>query len=549
MRRPVSVLLAAMLLLDGVGGVAAAPLALSAAPLPMSAAPTSVTVPAVPAAVTVKVATFNILYGGDEISLNSPGGHWCMNPAGCAASIAQVVAAIRASDADTVGIQEGTGNACRIADALDWQCSPRLQVISRFPLIDPPGADGLYVYNEVAPGRIMAVANVHLTSDPYGPYFPREGWTLEEILALERELRLPEVQRHRDVLPGLAAAGIPVVLTGDFNSPSHLDWTEAVSEVRPVEVPYPIDWPVARALADAGFRDAYRDAHPDPVVDPGFTWTPGYPRERRGVEVHDRIDWVLHTGPVTTIAAELVGEGAYPGTDIAVDPWPSDHRSMVATLQVQAAVPPSFAAVVSRRAFIGEPLQVAFNGSGATDERIVIVPTGAPLAAAVATTATAGATHGIRTISTTGWAAGTYDAVLVEGTTMVGGRSTFHLYPPGTPPSVRTDKTTYREGEPIRVDWAAGPGWKWDWLGVTRRGAGNVNVQATCTGGYCGDADYLVWRYVDAATEGSAVFDATTASQGVTTWPLKRGWYRVVFYFDDGYQLLALSAPFRVIAP
>ena len=80
-------------------------------------------------------------------------------------------------------------------------------------------------------------------------------------------------------------------------------------------------------------------------------------------------------------------------------------------------------------------------------------------------------------------------------------------------------------------------------------GAGNVNVQATCTGGYCGDADYLVWRYVDAATEGSAVFDATTARQGITTWPLKRGWYRVVFYFDDGYQLLALSAPFRVIAP
>ncbi len=125
-----------------------------------------------------------------------------MDPAGCAASIAQVVAAIRASGADTVGMQEGTGNACRIADALGWQCSPRLQVISRFPLIDPPGADGLYVYNEVAPGRVMAVANVHLTSDPYGPYFPREGWTLDEILAQEAELRLHEVARHRDGAAG-----------------------------------------------------------------------------------------------------------------------------------------------------------------------------------------------------------------------------------------------------------------------------------------------------------------------------------------------------------
>jgi hypothetical protein len=527
MRRALRLLMAAMLVLGVPGGASAEP------------------VPAAP--VTVKVATFNILYGGDEISLQQPGGHWCQDPAGCAASLAQVVAAIRASGADTVGMQEGTGNACRIADALGWHCSPRLQVISRFPLIDPPGADGLYVYNEVTPGRVMAVANVHLTSDPYGPYFPREGWTLDEVLALEAELRLHEVERHRTVLPALAASGIPVVMTGDFNSPSHLDWTAAVSDVRPVEVPYPIDWPVARSLADAGFRDAYRDAHPDPVADPGFTWTPGYPRERKGVEVHDRIDWVLHTGPATTLTAELVGEGAYPGTDVAVDPWPSDHRARVATLRVEAAVPPPFAAPASRRAFIGDPLAVAFNGTGAAGERVAIVPAGAPLSAAIASVPTAPVTHGMRAIATAGWTPGTYDAVLAQGSTIIGGRSTFHVYPAGTAPSVRTRAAVYREGEPITVDWAAGPGWKWDWLAVTKRGAGNVDVQATCTGGYCGDADYLVWRYVDTAVQGTATFDAQTAREGVTTWPLKRGWYRVVLYFDDGYQLLAVSAPFRVV--
>ena len=127
--------------------------------------------------VTLRVATFNILYGGDELDLTTPRSHWCVRPSGCAASIEQVVAAVRASGADTVGIQEGTGNGCRIADLLGWHCNGRLQVISRYPLIDPPGADGLYVYNEVAPGRVVAIANVHLTSDPYGPYFPREGWT------------------------------------------------------------------------------------------------------------------------------------------------------------------------------------------------------------------------------------------------------------------------------------------------------------------------------------------------------------------------------------
>ncbi len=208
--------------------------------------------------------------------------------------MARIADAIRASGADIVGMQEGTGNGCRIADLLGWNCNGRLQVLSRFPLIDPPGGDGIYIYAEAAPGRVMALANVHLPSDPYGPYFPREGWTPDEVLALEHELRMPAIQPQLADLPPLAASGIPVVLTGDFNSPSHLDWTSAVSAVRPVDVPYPIDWPVARALATAGFSNSYRQVHPDPVAEPGFTWTPGYPRERKGVEVHDRIDWVLH---------------------------------------------------------------------------------------------------------------------------------------------------------------------------------------------------------------------------------------------------------------
>ena len=497
--------------------------------------------------VTLRVATFNILYGGDELDLTTPRSHWCVRPSGCAASIEQVVAAVRASGADTVGIQEGTGNGCRIADLLGWHCNGRLQVISRYPLIDPPGADGLYIYNEVAPGRVVAIANVHLTSEPYGPYFPREGWTAEEILALERTLRLPEVARHVEALPGLAASGIPVIMTGDFNSPSHLDWTNAVSAVRPVEVPYPIDWPVARALADAGFSDSYRDAHRSPVMDPGFTWTAGYPRERKGVEVHDRIDWVLHAGPVTTVAAQIVGESAYAGTDITVDPWPSDHRAMVATLAVDAAVPPSFAAVASRRVFIGETLSAWFAGSGRAGELVAVVPAGGGSGSAVAGRSTDGQTHGTLGFPTAGWPAGEYDVVLVQDGTIVGGRSRIHLYPPGTPPSLSTDKGTYRVGEPIQVNWAAGPGWKWDWLAITKRGAGNVDIQSTCTGGYCGDGDYLVWRYVETGVAGSTMFDGTTGREGKTTWPIPQGWYRVVFYFDDGYQLLAVSAPFRVV--
>lgn len=501
---------------------------------------------AAPATVDVRVMSFNILYGGDEISLGGDHGHWCQDGAGCAETLEQVAAAIRVARADVVGMQEGTGNGCRIAAMLGWYCNGRLQVLSRFRLLDPPDGNGIYVHVEVAPGRVMAIGNVHLPSDPYGPYYPREGWTLNEVLALEHELRMPAIEPQLAALPPIAAAGIPVILTGDFNSPSHLDWTSAVSAVRPVEVPYPIDWPVGRALADAGFRDSYREVRPDPVADPGFTWTSGYPRERKGVEVHDRIDWVLHAGPSEALASEVVGEAAYPGTDVALDPWPSDHRAVVSTLRVTPAAPSSYATATERRVFTGDPLEVGWVDALGAASAIAIVPAGSGLGAAIATAPTGGATSGAVVLPTGAWQPGAYDVVLVTGGAIVGDRTTFHAYAAGTRPAVSVGKPVYREGEPIDVTWTAAPGWKWDWLAVTKRGAGNVDQSADCTGGYCGAGGYLLWTYTGTTVEGSTTID-TTAQAGKVTWPLPPGWYRMAMYFDDGYALLAVSEPFRVV--
>ena len=90
----------------------------------------------------------------------------------------------------------------------------------------------------------------------------------------------PAIQERLDVLPDLVEAGIPTFLTGDFNAPSHLDWTEAAVGLRP-HVKYAMPWPVSMAVEAAGFRDAYRELHPDPVADPGLTWWAGRPADRR----------------------------------------------------------------------------------------------------------------------------------------------------------------------------------------------------------------------------------------------------------------------------
>ena len=79
----------------------------------------------------------------------------------------------------------------RLASLLGWHASPQAHVISRFPILDPPHSHGLFTYVEPVPGRVIAVANTHLPSTPYGPYRVRAGWSKHRVLQLERTLRLP----------------------------------------------------------------------------------------------------------------------------------------------------------------------------------------------------------------------------------------------------------------------------------------------------------------------------------------------------------------------
>jgi hypothetical protein len=494
----------------------------------------------------VRVLNLNIFYGGDELDLRT--GSWCLRPSGCSETLEQVSHVIGSSGADIVGIEEGEHNAGVIADALGWYASDRTQVISRFPIVDPPGADGIYVWVEVVPGRFVAIGNVHLPSDPYGPYEIRDGATLPEVLDLEESLRLPAIQEQLQALPALATAGFPTFLTGDFNSPSHLDWTAAVSAVRP-EVPYPVDWPVSRALANAGFRDSYREVHPDPITVPGFTWTPGGPE---GVpdEVHDRIDWVLASGPATALASTVVGEAGGPDVGIGFDPYPTDHRGVLTTFRVTPAIPAPFVAPSERRVFVGDELAVRYRTAAGTGQTVALVPTGQGPSASVASVHAGppGPRDGTATFDTSGVEPGAYEAILVAGGAVIS-RAPFWLYEPGTDTAVWTSKRTYVVGEPIEVSWNAAPGFRWDWLGAYSPGDSAVSpLSARCNAGCASNGRYLLYVYTKTAIEGTATFDAS-AFPGYATWPLRAGTYEIRFLVDDSYRSIAVSANFKVIKP
>ena len=256
--------------------------------------------------------------------------------------------------------------------------------MSRFPLIDPPAAKGEYVLVQVRPGEVFALANVHLTSDPYGPYAVRDGRPLARVLRLERRTRLPEIKATLGSFAPVLRRGVPTLMTGDFNTPSHLDWTAAVDAVRP-DVRYPVAWPVTRALAGAGFQDAYRATHPDPVAAPGITWTFGYPFPRRAAdEVIDRIDLIGASAGVEVLDSGIAGPPGTPDVTVPIDPYPSDHRAVVAHVRLAPSVPSPFASVLHRRVVRGEPIGVRYAAPrGEGSDRLAIVRAGKPAARAI----------------------------------------------------------------------------------------------------------------------------------------------------------------------
>jgi endonuclease/exonuclease/phosphatase family metal-dependent hydrolase len=487
---------------------------------------------------TVKVMTFNVFYGGDDYDLAKQ--DWCATTNGCPATLDRVVEAIRSTGADVVGLEEGEGNTREIARRLGWHASPRTQIVSRFPLLEPLEARGAYVLAEPEPGKAIAVSSIHLPSDPYGPYAIRDGASEREVLAIERRARVPALTRRLAELRGVLDSGMPVFLVGDFNSPSQLDWTEAV-DARREEVRYPVEWPVGVLAAEAGFRDSYREAYPDPVVRPGFTWTPGGPEAVKN-EVHDRIDWVLVAGPADTVASEILGESAYPDTDLAADPFPSDHRGVVSTLSVDLADTPVLVSVQDRDLTAGEEVRVSYSAAGHDGTRLAIVP--ARTTGGWAPVEDTEGAVGTATLATAGLGPGAKAVVLVGADGSALARAPFWLYAPGTPVTVEPTETTYRADDPITYKWSRAPGNRWDWIGLYP----STEAEVPTDGGIPDDSgDYLFYEYTHTEIEGAGRIAATSLA-GSGTWPLRPGRYELRMMVDDGYQTVARSKPFTVEA-
>ena len=318
---------------------------------------------------TLKVLQLNIWHEGTQVE----GGFQA------------IVDEIKRTDADVVFLSEvrnydGVPFVPRLVKALHeagslyyGEHSPLdVCVLSRYPVLhqedvragDPGKGSGSLLRAVLQVGdRKVAAYSAHLDYKNYACYLPRgyDGATwkkLEAPVTQPDSVLLANRQAYREEVISLfirkAAEDrqrhLVVLLGGDFNEPSYLDWQEDTRHLWDHGGAI-VNWDCSRLLQEAGYTDVYREIHPNPVTHPGFT----FPSDNDRVPVdklswapeadeRDRIDFIYYAGQgLRPVAAQVLGPSSSIVRSRRVEEntsdeflcplgvWPSDHKGVLAS--------------------------------------------------------------------------------------------------------------------------------------------------------------------------------------------------------------------------
>jgi len=219
-------------------------------------------------------------------------------------------------------------------------------------------------------GKPFCFYSCHLDYKNYECYMPRgySGTTWQKIekpiteeaivLAANRlsyrdeSIRafIQDAQKERD-------NGYSVILGGDFNEPSHLDWATDTKDLFDHNGAV-INWDCSKMLYEAGYRDAYRERYPDAVNYPGFTFPAGNKLAEEAklerlawapeADERDRIDFIYYffqspsvtlekstlVGPVETVLRNrIVNRDTKDKFLTPKGIWPTDHKGNLAVFK------------------------------------------------------------------------------------------------------------------------------------------------------------------------------------------------------------------------
>lgn len=314
---------------------------------------------------TVKTLVLNAWFGGTAVS----GG------------VDMIVQIIKQTGATIVFLPEAKSTTSDIVQKLnasgatfDFRMSGSTAVISAYPIAETATLPFMTkAVLTVGTVQIAAYA-AHLQYQWYATYLPRgygagvpsgefseHGWNkipsgpITDPPALNRvntaSGRPDAVNRFIADARSERLLGRVVLLGGDFNEPSTLDWTEATAnrfDHNGVVMP----WQSTQALKDAGFTDDFRKKYPDPVRNPGFTWPASNPNAAVSsltwapeADERDRIDYLFHfadprlswqdtqlVGPRGSIVRNQRVDESSDETFLLSDAaWPTDHKGVLSS--------------------------------------------------------------------------------------------------------------------------------------------------------------------------------------------------------------------------
>ena len=108
---------------------------------------------------------------------------------------------IRRLDADVVGVLESYERLPEIARRTGYPYyNTSLQLLSKYPILEPSGGDGLYALLEVKPGYVIPFFNVHLDYVDWGPRAHSKGDSVTSVLANEDLVRTSALERPAEVM-------------------------------------------------------------------------------------------------------------------------------------------------------------------------------------------------------------------------------------------------------------------------------------------------------------------------------------------------------------
>jgi len=241
---------------------------------------------------------------------------------------------IQKTDPDIIALQESYDIGVKIADYFNYcfigDNEYSVAVLSKYPVEIINNMQYKIMLNNI---DYIHFFNIHLSPHPYQPYDIRDNL----ITTPQQAIHQSEQARGLDVthLISLIDAindDMPIIVAGDFNEPSHLDWithAENPSRFQNNQLGnFVVDWPASNKMINMGLVDAYREFFYNPISKPGYTWTPNY-----GVdEVHDRIDFIYYKNNMNLESILLVGPDDM--SDIILYDYESDHRAVLAKFQL-----------------------------------------------------------------------------------------------------------------------------------------------------------------------------------------------------------------------